>query len=125
MAAKTSKVTSVTMELPFWKKMPAMAGRRASPRGDECQCDSSRLSLSFNTRGRNRSSVEDRMELRASDIESDRVELRRSSPAEREGISVMISFPWRWRGVSRSRCEANLGKWESIIAFSLPEVAMM
>lgn len=93
MAAKTSKVTSVTMELPFWKKMPAMAGRRASPRGEECQCDSSRLSLSFDTRGRNRSSVEDRMELRASDIESDRVELRRSSPAEREGMSVMISFP--------------------------------
>lgn len=41
MAANTSRVTSVTTALPFWKKTPAMAGRRARPRGAECQCDSS------------------------------------------------------------------------------------
>lgn len=77
-AAKTSNVTSVTKELPSWKKMPAIAGNRASPSGAECQCDSSVeiVAWSFATRGRNRSSVDERMELRASEIESER-EFRR------------------------------------------------
>lgn len=80
-AANTNSVTSVTVELPFWKKMPAIAGNNASPSGVECQCDSSRGTSWFDTRGRNKSSVEDRIELRASDIESESVEFRRSSPS--------------------------------------------
>jgi hypothetical protein len=36
------------------------------------------------TRGRNKSSVEDRIELRASDIESDKVELRRCAQSVEE-----------------------------------------
>lgn len=78
-AAKTSNVTSVTKELPSWKKMPAIAGSRASPRGAECQCDSSAGIASWPsaTRGRNKSSVDERMELRASESESERVEFRR------------------------------------------------
>jgi ribonuclease D len=79
-AANTNKVTSVTKELPFWKKMPAIAGSRASPRGAECQWDSSRGCSSV-TRGRKRPSVDERMEFRASESESDNVEFRRCHSA--------------------------------------------
>lgn len=37
MAAKTSKVTSVTTALPFLKKTPAIAGNKARPSGADCQ----------------------------------------------------------------------------------------
>lgn len=79
MAARINKVISVTTAPPFWKNTPAMAGSKASPNGADCQCDSSCKSTSspFDARGRNRSSVEDRIELRASDTESDNAELRR------------------------------------------------
>lgn len=78
-AAKTSIVTSVTNELPSWKKMPAIAGSRARPSGAECQCDSSVESVPwpFSTRGRNKSSVDERIELRASESVSERVEFCR------------------------------------------------
>lgn len=85
-AAKTSRVTSVSTALPLWKNTPATAGTSASASGADCQCDSDSssrnpVSAPCATRGRNRSSVDERMELRASDTVSDRVELRRDRSA--------------------------------------------
>lgn len=88
-AARTSKVTSVATALPFWNSKPPTAGNKASASGTDCQCDS--LSLSRDlilglTRGRNRSSVEDFMELRASETVSEKVELRRNLPGPAGGF---------------------------------------
>lgn len=80
MAAITSKVTSVTTALPSLKKRPATAGNSAKPRGKDCQGDSSGVatrSLRAGTRGKKRSSVEERRERRASETVSDKMELRR------------------------------------------------
>ena len=101
MAAKISKVISVTTAPPFWKNTPAMAGSKASPSGADCQCDSSCMSTSFclDTRGSNRSSVEDRIELRASETETDNVELRRGFEkcAESSAVKVGARDSSRWR----------------------------
>lgn len=79
-AARIRRVTSVTTALPFWKKIPATAGNKARPKGAECQCDSSFVrftSFLLAARGKSMSSVDDRIEFRASDTVSDKVELRR------------------------------------------------
>lgn len=99
-AAKTSNVISVVTALPFWKKTPAIAGSKASPRGADCQFDSSCMSTSsrLDTRGRNKSSVEDRMEFRASDTESDKVEFRRKFAGLVEPSAKVAAWDGpRWR----------------------------
>lgn len=89
---------SVSTALPLWKNTPATAGTSASPSGADCQCDSSSSSLSgtpvsapWATRGRNRASVDERIEWRASDTEPDSVELRRGESAS-DGAAA-----GRWR----------------------------
>lgn len=95
MAAKTNKVMSVTTAPPFLKNTPAIAGNKARPSGADCQCDSSCKSTSLvrlDTRGRNRSSVEDRIEFRASDTESDKVEFRRDTDVEfKSSANVVVT----------------------------------
>lgn len=86
--------------LPFWKKTPAIAGSKARPSGADCQFDSSCMSTSsrLDTRGRNKSSVEDRMEFRASDTESDKVELRRKFDGLVEPSAKVAAWDGpRWR----------------------------
>ena len=81
MAASPSNVTSVTMALPLVKIIPPRAGSRANASGDECHTDGSWLrsgrDLGFGSR---RSSVDERIEFRASSREkSDSMELLRRS----------------------------------------------
>lgn len=81
-AAKPSIMTSVTIELPFLKNIPPIAGRSAKARGAECQCDAGEEpwipSLGF---GRSKSSVEERNCRRASLIEySEKLEDRLLMP---------------------------------------------
>lgn len=100
MAAKTNNVTSVTKTLPFWKKTPAIAGSSASANGAECQSDSSVAtgsSLSLAIRGRKISSVEDLIELRASDSESENVELRRCGQLPSTKVAAREGKPRRRR----------------------------
>jgi hypothetical protein len=77
-AARASKVMSVTTELPFWKKRPPTAGSSAKPRGIECQCEGSCWLVSGEPglyRGRSRSSVDERKDLRVSERPSEKTEL--------------------------------------------------
>lgn len=80
---------SVTTALPFGNSRPPTAGSNANASGTDCQWDSLLLlsrDLEFaSTRGRNRSSVDDLMELRASETVSEKVELRRNLATPGEG----------------------------------------
>ena len=79
-AAKASRVISVITALPLWKKSPPTAGRSAKPSGMECQCEGSWWSASDEPvlyRGRSKSSVVERMDLRVSERPSEKTELLR------------------------------------------------
>jgi len=76
--------------LPFWKKRPPTAGRRARPSGKECQCDDAAcISSTFDARGKNKSSVDDLIERRESDKVSDIKELFRL--AKRDSGSAKVA----------------------------------
>jgi hypothetical protein len=78
MAAMPSNVTSVITALPFLTSSPPTAGSKARTRGRECQWELSSCSpksCSVVARGKRRSSVEERIDLRASENPSDRNEL--------------------------------------------------
>ncbi len=77
-----------------------MAGRRARPSGADCQCDSSSGESSswyLAARGKKRSSVDERMVFRASDTESDKVELRRWGWGPGASAMVAARVRPRWR----------------------------
>jgi hypothetical protein len=58
-AARTRRLRSVMMALPFWKKRPPRAGSNARPSGTLCQWDGSWSNVPWSlARGRSRSSVE-------------------------------------------------------------------
>src|SRR5436305_8550844 len=79
-AARASKVISVTTALPFWKNRPPTAGSSAKPRGIECQCEGSCWLASGEPglyRGRSRSSVDERRDLCGWERPSEKTELLR------------------------------------------------
>lgn len=102
-AARISRVKSVTTTLPFLKRSPPMAGNKARASGTECQCDGSWLVTQSGllALGSNRSSVEDFKDCLVLSIESDKLELRRSlreceTSANTEGRPKCL-----WRGGDR------------------------
>jgi hypothetical protein len=99
-AARASKVISVTTALPFWKKRPPTAGNSAKPRGMECQCEGSWWLVSGEPdlyRGRSRSSVDERRDLRVSERPSEKIELllRFNDVAPSVNVAVLLRPRWR------------------------------
>jgi hypothetical protein len=77
-AARASKVMSVITALPSLKRSPPTAGSSAKPSGIECQCDGSCWLTSGEPglyRGRSKSSVDERSDLRVSESPSEKTEL--------------------------------------------------